>query len=90
MAKLRGGEMTGYLYAISTGTLLLAGACITIAKSVDYKVMIRTIMDFEGKKKFPKRNSHNHAARYRSKRMLHTGHLVSHRQMLNDIDASKA
>ena len=55
MAKLRGAEMTGYLYAISTGTLLLAGTCITIAKSVDYKVMIRTIMDFEGKKNFLKR-----------------------------------
>ena len=37
VAKLPGGEMTGYLYGIST--LLLAGACITIAKS-DYKVMI--------------------------------------------------
>ena len=48
MAKLPGGKMTGFLYGIST--LLLAGACITIAKSADYKVMIRTIIDFEGKK----------------------------------------
>ena len=35
------------MYGISAS--LLVGACITIAKSADYAVMICTIMDFEGK-----------------------------------------